>query len=114
MMTVEAKCFKSVKADASLYNGRPTDTGAQCHSVGAASNTPSIRKDKDGVSVKNFHTSLEEVDTMLHDKNVNSIDSRPLLSYYYGHTSYRQDNSERNPPLIIRDEVMNNFINLTK
>ena len=113
MMTVEEKCFKSVKADASLYNGRPTDTGAQCHSVGAASNTPSIRKDKDGVSVKNFHTSLEEVDTMLHDKNVNSIDSRPLLSYYYGHTSYRQDNSESNPPLIIRDEAMDTFIKLT-
>ena len=59
------------------------------------------------------HTSQEEVDAMLHDKNVNSIESHPLLSYYYDHTSYRQDNPERNPPLVIRDEAMDNFIKLT-
>ena len=29
------------------------------------------------------HTSQEEVDAMLHDKNVNPIYSHPLLSYYY-------------------------------
>ena len=50
---------------------------------------------------------------MLHEKNVNSIASHPLLSYYYDHTSYRQDNPERNTPLIIRDEAMDNFIKLT-
>ena len=50
---------------------------------------------------------------MLLDKDVNSIDSRPLLSYYFDHTSYRQDNPDRNPPLIIRNEAMDNFINLT-
>ena len=59
------------------------------------------------------HTSQEEVDAMLHDKNVNSIESRPLLSYYYDHTSYSQDNPERNPPLVIQDEAMDNFIRLT-
>ena len=173
MMAVEENDFQSKKTDASLYNGRPTGTGEQCHSVGAASRTPSIPKDKDGVSVENVHTqnkqwfvlrvsygrvlkaekiidacniecyapmrykqitkhgkkhiiteplipsfifvylSQEEVDAMLHDKNVNSIESRPLLSYYYDHTSYRQDNPNRNPPLIIPNEAMDNFIKLT-
>lgn len=173
MMAVEENDFQSNKTDASLYNGRPTDTGAQCHSVGAASRTPSIPKYKDGVSVENVrtptkqwfvlrvsygrvlkakeivvacnidcyapmrhkqitkhgkkhiiteplipsfifvHSSQEEVDAMLHDKNVNSIESRPLLSYYYDHTSYRQDSPERNPPLVIQDEAMDNFIKLT-
>lgn len=198
MIAVEEKCFKSVKTDASLYNGqptinrvkkpsslglcrgakkegnsKPTDIGTMCHSVGNTSSTPSIQKEKDGVSVENAHTlnkqwfmlrvsygrvlkakeiidarniecyapmrykqitkrgkkhiiaeplipsfifvhsSLEEVDAMLHNKNVNSIESRPLLSYYYDHTSYRQDNPDRNPPLIIRDEAMDNFIKFT-
>ena len=173
MIAVEKNEFQSKKTDASLYNGRPTDTGAQSYSVGAASNTPSIPKDKDGVSVENVltpnkqwfvlrvsygralkakeiidtchidcfapmrhkqitkhgkkhiiteplipsfifvYTSQEEVDAMLHEKNVNSIESHPLLSYYCDHTSYRQDNLERNPPLIIRDEAMDNFIKLT-
>ena len=129
-----------------------------CHSAEVTSSTPSIQKDKDGVSVENVHkhskqwfvlrvsygrvfkakeiidarniecyapmrykritkhgkkhiiteplipsfivvhSSLEEVDAMLLDKDVNSIDSRPLLSYYFDHTSYRQDNPDRNPP----------------
>ena len=168
-MAVEENDFQSIKTDASLYNGRPTDTGAQCHSVGAASCTPSISKYKDGVSVENVrtpikqwfvlrvsygrvlkakeivvachidcyapmhykhivkhiiteplipsfifvHSSQEEVDAMLHDNNVNSIESRPLLSYYYDHTSYRSDNPEHNPPLVIQDEAMDNFIKLT-
>ena len=170
---MEEKDFQSVKTDASLYNGRPTDTGTMCHSVGVTSITPSIQKNKDGVSVENVHkhskqwfvlrvsygrifkakeiidarniecyapmrykqitkhgkkhiikeplipsfifvhSSQEEVDAILHDKNVNSIESRPLLSYYYDHTSYRQDNPDRNPPLVIRNEVMDNFIKLT-
>ena len=170
---MEEKDFLSVKADASLYNGRPTDTGTKCHSAEVTSSTPPIPKNKDGVSVENVHkhskqwfvlrvsycrifkakeiidarniecyapmcykqitkygkkhiiteplipsfifvhSSQEEVDAMLHDKNVNSIESRPLLSYYYGHTSYRQDNPDRNPPLIIPNEAMDNFIKLT-
>ena len=169
MKAEEEECFQSKKTDASLYNGRPTGTGTQCHSVGAASRTPSISKYKDGVSVENVHipnkhwfvlrvsygrvlkakavvdachiecyasmrqkqitkhgkkhiiteplisslifvhTSQEEVDAMLHDKKVNSLESRPLLSYYYDHTSYRQDNPDRNPPLVIQDEAMDWF-----
>ena len=173
MIAVEENDFQSKKSEASLYNGRPTDTGTQCHSAEVSSSTPSIQKDKDGVSVENVHTpnkqwfvlrvsygrvlkakeiidachidcyvpmrhkqitkhgkkhiiteplipsfifvhsSQQEVDAMLYDKNVNPIYSRPLLSYYYDHTSYRQDNPERNPPLVIRDEAMDIFIKLT-
>ena len=169
MKAEEEQCFQSKKTDASLYNGRPTGTGTQCHSVGALSNTLSIPKDKDGVSVEHAHTptkqwfvlrvsygrvlkakavvyachiecyasmrqkqitkhgkkhiiteplisslifahtSQEEVDAMLHDNNVNFLESRSLLSYYYDHTSYRKDNPERNPPLVIQDEAMDWF-----
>ncbi len=35
------------------------------------------------------------------------------MSYYYDHTSYRQDNPDRNPPLVIRNDAMDNFIKLT-
>ena len=59
------------------------------------------------------HSSQEEVDAMLHDKKVNPIESRPLLNYYYDHTSYRQNNPDRNPPLVIPNEAMDNFIKLT-
>ena len=170
---MEEKDFQSIKTDASLYNGRPTDTGTMCHSAEVTSSTPPIPKNKDGVSVENVltpnkkwfvlrvsygrvlkakeiieachidcyapmhykqivkhgkkhiiteplipsfifvHSSQGEVDAMLHDKNVNSIESRPQLSYYYDHTSYRQDNPDRNPPLIIPNEAMDNFIKLT-
>lgn len=173
MIALEEKNFQYVKTDASLYNGRPTDTGTMCHCVGVTSSIPSIPKNEDGVPVKNVHTpnkqwfvlrvsygrifkakeiidarniecyapmrykqitkhgkkhiiteplvpssifvysSLEEVDAVLHDKNVNFTESRPLLSYYYDHTNYRQDNPELNPPLIIRNEAMDNFIKLT-
>lgn len=40
-------------------------------------------------------------------------ESRALLSYYFNHTIHRQDNPDRNPPLTIQDEAMNNFIRLT-
>lgn len=52
---MEEKDLQSVKTDASLYSGQPTDTGTMCHSVGVTSSTPSIPKDKDGVSVENVH-----------------------------------------------------------
>lgn len=32
MMAVEENDFQSNRTDASLYNGRPTDTGILCHS----------------------------------------------------------------------------------
>ena len=43
----------SSKADASLYNGQPTDTGSSCPSARLTSCTPSILNNKGGVSVEN-------------------------------------------------------------
>jgi hypothetical protein len=161
-------------ADASLYNGQPTDTGLSCQSAELTFRTPSISKDvRNGVSVenvpdanrlwfvlrvsygriikaKNFveakgfecyvpmrhkeikkqykkriiiepllpsfifvHATKEQVETLLHDNKVVTDESRTLLSYYFDHTIHRQDNPDRNPPLTIRDEAMNNFIRLT-
>lgn len=164
----------SPKADASLYNGQPTDTGLSCPSAGLTSCTPSISDNiRDGVSVENVptgnkqwfvlrvtygriikakdyleakgmqcyvplrykeikkqgkkriitepllpsfvfvHATAEQVDTLLNDNKFVSNEGRTLLSYYYDHTFHRQDNPDRNPPLTIRDEAMNNFIRLT-
>lgn len=162
------------KADASLYNGQPSDTGLSCPSVGLTSRTPSISDDvRYGVSVENVpagnkrwfvlrvsygridkaktfveakglecyvplqykevrkqgkkriittpllpslifvHASAEQVENLLHDIKIVANESRALLSYYFNHTIHRQDNPDRNPPLTIRDEAMNNFIRLT-
>ena len=163
----------SPKADASLYNGQPSDTGLSCPSARLTSCTPSISKNKGGVSVENVpagnkqwfvlrvsygridkaktfveakglecyvplqykevrkqgkkriittpllpslifvHASEEQVEALLHDNKVVANESRALLSYYFNHTIHRQDNPDRNLPLIIRDEAMNNFIRLT-
>lgn len=163
----------SPKADASLYNGQPSDTGLSCPSAGLTSCTPSISKNKGGVSVENVpagnkqwfvlrvsygridkaktfveakglecyvplqykevrkqgkkriittpllpslifvHASAEQVEALLHDNKVVANESRALLSYYFNHTIHRQGNPDRNPPLTIRDEAMNNFIRLT-
>lgn len=162
------------KADASLYNGQPSDTGLSCPSAGLTSHTPSISDDvRNGVSVENVsagnklwfvlrvsygridkaktfveakglkcyvplqykearkqgkkriitkpllpslifvHASAEQLEALLHDNKVVANESRALLSYYFNHTIHRQDNPDRNPPLTIRDEAMNNFIRLT-
>ena len=161
------------KTDASLYNGQPSDTGLSCPSAGLTSCTPSISKNKGGVSVENVpagnklwfvlrvsygridkaktyveakglecyvplqykevrkqgkkrilttpllpslifvHAAAEQVEALLHDNKVMANESRALLSYYFNHTINRQGNPDRNPPLIIRDEAMNNFIRLT-
>lgn len=164
----------SPKADASLYNGQPSDTGLSCPSAGLTSRTPSISDDvRNGVSVENVsagnklwfvlrvsygriikakafveakglkcyvplrykevrkqgkkriihtallpslifvHASAEQVETLLHDNKIVANESRALLSYYFDHTIHLQDNPNRNPPLTIQDEVMNNFICLT-
>lgn len=164
----------SPKADASLYNGQPSDTGLLCPSAGLTFRTPSISNDiRSGVSVENvptlnkqwfvlrvsygrilkaktfvevkglecyvpirykeirkqgkkrivtepllpslifLHASAEQVEALLHDNKVVANESRPLLSYYFDHTIHLQDNPDRNPPLTIRDEAMNNFIRLT-
>ena len=164
----------SPKADASLYNGQPSDTGLSCPSAGLTSRTPSISDDvRNGVSVENVpdaskqwfvlrvsygriikakafvetkgfecyvpmrykevrkqgkkriiteplltsflfvHATAEQVETLLYEIKVSTNESRNLLSYYFDHTSQRQDNPDRNPPLTICDEAMNNFIRLT-
>ena len=164
----------SPKADASLYNGQPSDTGLSCPSAGLTSRTPSISDDvRNGVSVENVpagnkrwfvlrvsygridkaktfveakglkcyvplqykearkqgkkriitkpllpslifvHASAEQLEALLHDNKVVANESRALLSYYFNHTIHRQDNPDRNPPLTIQDEAMNNFIRLT-
>ena len=160
-------------ADASLYNGQPTDTGSSCPSARLTSCTPSISKNKGGVSVENVpnanrqwfvlrvsyrrivkakafveakgfecyvpmrykeikkqgkkriitepllpsflfvHVTAEQVETLIHDNKVVTNESRALLSYYFDHTSPRQDNPYCNPPLTIKNEAMNNFIRLT-
>ena len=163
----------SPKADASLYNGQPSDTGLSCPSARLTSCTPSISKNKGGVSVENVpagnkqwfvlrvsygridkaktfveakglecyvplqykevrkqgkkriitepllpsflfvHATAEQVENLLHDIKIVANESRALLSYYFDHTIHRQGNPDRNPPLTIRDEAMNNFIRLT-
>ena len=160
-------------ADASLYNGQPTDTGSSCPSAGLTSCTPSISKDKGGVSVENVpdankqwfvlrvtygrivkakafieakgiesyvplhykeiwkqgkrriiteplipsflfvHASAERVDYLLQDKSNKPLENRALLSYYYDHTSHCEKSPTKNPPLVISDAAMDNFIRLT-
>lgn len=50
---MEDSANQPLMADASLYNGQPTDTGSSCPSARFTSCTPSIQKNKDGVSVEN-------------------------------------------------------------
>ena len=59
------------------------------------------------------HATAEQVENLLHDIKIVANESRALLSYYFNHTIHRQDHPDRNPPLTIRDEAMNNFIRLT-
>lgn len=160
-------------ADASLYNGQPTDTGSSCPSARLTSCTPSIQEYKDGVSVENVpsgnkqwfvlrvtygriikaqtfveakglecyvplhykeiwkqgkrriiteplipsfifvHASAEQVDSLLKDKSIKPLENRALLSYYYDHTTHCEKSPTKNPPLVISDAAMDNFIRLT-
>ena len=159
-------------ADASLYNGQPTDTGLSCPSARLTSCTLSISDDvSNGVSVGNALVEnrqwfvlrvsygriikakdfveakgLECYVPMRHKQimkqgkkriveqpllpsflfvyatrnqaealcsNSNASDSRALLSFYYDHTSFREDAPNKNPPLTISDSAMDNFIRLT-
>ncbi len=160
-------------ADASLYNGQPSDTGPSCPSAGLTSCTPSISKNKGGVSVENVpsgnkqwfvlrvtygriikaqtfveakglecyvplhykeiwkqgkrriiteplipsflfvHASAEQVDSLLQDKSIKPLENIALLSYYYDHTSHCENPPTKNPPLVISDAAMDNFIRLT-
>ena len=48
MMALEEKNFQSIKTDASLYNGLPTDTGTMCYSAEVTSSTPPSRNARMG------------------------------------------------------------------
>lgn len=50
---MEDKIKQPLAANASLYNGQPTDTGSSCPSARLTSCTPPISKNKGGVSVEN-------------------------------------------------------------
>ena len=50
---MEDSANQPLMADASLYNGQPTDTGSSCPSARLTSCTPSIQENKGGVSVEN-------------------------------------------------------------
>ena len=170
---MEDNTKQPLTADASLYNGQPTDTGSSCPSARLTSCTPSISKNKGGVPVENVpdaskqwfvlrvtygrivkakefaeakglecyvplqykevrkqgkkriitepllssflfvHATAEQVETLLYEIKVSTNEIRNLLSYYFDHTSQRQDFPDRNPTLTIYDEAMKNFIRLT-
>lgn len=59
------------------------------------------------------HASAEQVDSLLQDKNIKAFENRTLLRYYYDHTSHCENAPTKNPPLIIADTAMDNFIRLT-
>ena len=170
---MEDNTKQPLTADASLYNGQPTDTGSSCPSARLTSCTPSISKNKGGVSVENVpdaskqwfvlrvtygrivkakefaeakglecyvplrykevrkqgkkriitepllssflfvHALAEQVDSFLRNKNIKAPENKALLSYYYDHTSHCENSPTKNPPLVISDAAMDNFIRLT-
>ena len=59
------------------------------------------------------HASAEQVDSLLQNKSIKPIENIALLSYYYDHTSQCEISPTKNPPLVISDSVMDNFIRLT-
>lgn len=59
------------------------------------------------------HAALRQVGALLHDSNIKVSGCKSLLSYYYDHTSFREDAPSKNPPLAISDSAMDNFIKLT-
>lgn len=59
------------------------------------------------------HASAEQVDSLLQDKSIKPLENIALLSYYYDHTSHCEKSPTKNPPLVISDSAMGNFIRLT-
>ncbi len=59
------------------------------------------------------HATAEQVNSLLKNKSIKALENRALLSYYYDHTSHREDAPTKNPPLVITDAAMDNFIRLT-
>ena len=170
---MEDNTKQPLTVDASLYNEQPNDTGLLCLSAILTSCTPSISKNKGGVSVENvpdanrqwfvlrvlygrivkakefaeakglecyvplqykevrkqgkkriveqpllpsflfIYAKRSQIDELLCNSSSNTTDKKALLSFYYDHTSYREDASDKNPPLTISDSAMDNFIRLT-
>lgn len=170
---MEDNTKQPLTADASLYNGQPTDTGSSCPSARLTSCTPFISKNKGGVPVENVpnenkqwfvlrvsygrvlkakefveakglecyvpmrykevrkqgkkriitdpllssflfvHALAEQVETFLQNKNIKAPENKALLSCYYDHTSHCEKSPTKNPPLVISDAAMDNFIRLT-
>lgn len=59
------------------------------------------------------HALAEQVETFLQNKNIKAPENKALLSYYYDHTSHCEKSPTKNPPLVISDAAMDNFIRLT-
>ena len=59
------------------------------------------------------HASAEQVDSLLQDKSIKPLENIALLSYYYNHTSHCEKSPTKNPPLVISDSAMDNFMRLT-
>ena len=58
---MEDNTNQPLTADASLYNGQPSDTGLSCPSAGLTSRTPSISDDvRNGVSVENVPNASKQ------------------------------------------------------
>ena len=57
------------------------------------------------------HATYSQVKALC--RNNNASVGMALLSFYYNHTSYREDAPDKNPPLTISDSAMDNFIRLT-
>lgn len=170
---MEDNTKQPLAANASLYNGQPTDTGSSCPSARLTSCTPSISTNKGGVSVENVpsetkrwfvlrvsygriikakafvetkglecyvpmrykevkkqgkkriitepllpsflfvYAAVEQVNSLLQDKNIKVLENRALLSFYYDHTSHCENEPNKNPPLVISNAAMDNFIRLT-
>ena len=59
------------------------------------------------------HASAKQVESLLQVKNSKDFEYSALSSYYYDHTSHCENTPTKNPPLIIADTAMDNFIRLT-
>ena len=59
------------------------------------------------------YATRSQIGVLLCDCSNNTTDKKALLSFYYDHTSFREDAPEKNPPLTVPDSAMDNFIRLT-
>lgn len=60
-----------------------------------------------------IYATRNQIDALLCDNTNKAMDKIALLSFYYDHTAFREDAPDKNPPLVISDSAMDNFIRLT-